>query len=99
MALIEAMASGVPGVSTAVGGVIDVIGGNETGRTAPFGDAGALAGAVGELLSDPALRAEMGRRARARVLAQYDINRLVNDIATLYRELLLPSGRAGHKNS
>ena len=30
----------------------------------------------------------MGARARARVLAHYDINRLVADIAALYRELL-----------
>ena len=98
VALIEAMASGVPGVSTAVGGVIDVIGSNDTGRTAPFGDAGALASAVSELVSDPQLRAEMGRRARARVLAHYDINRLVNDIATLYRELLTPPGGPGQEN-
>ncbi len=88
VALIEAMASGTPGVSTAVGGVIDVIGGNDTGRTAPFGDADALARAVNELLASPAERIDIGRRARARVLAHYDINRLVGDIATLYRELL-----------
>lgn len=88
VALIEAMASAVPGVSTAVGGVVDVIGSADTGRTAPFGDADGLARAINELLSSPAERIEMGRRARARVLAHYDINRLVNDIATLYRELL-----------
>mgnify|MGYP006273567851 CR=1 FL=1 len=88
VALIEAMASGVPGVSTAVGGVTDVIGGAETGRTAPFGDADALADAVGALLADPVGRVEMGRRARARVLASYDIDRLVTDLAALYRELL-----------
>ena len=88
VALIEAMASGVPGVSTAVGGVIDVIGGADTGRTAPFGDADGLARAINELLAAPLERREMGRRARARVLAHYDINRLVTDIATLYRELL-----------
>jgi glycosyltransferase involved in cell wall biosynthesis len=89
VALIEAMASGVPGVSTAVGGVGDVIGGNDSGRTAPFGDAGALADAIVELLASPALRTAMGARARARVLAHYDINRLVSDIALLYRELLV----------
>lgn len=88
VALIEAMASGVPGVSTDVGGVKDVIGGRDSGRTAPFGDADGLAREIIELLGDAALRAVMGERARARVLAQYDINRLVNDIAVLYRELL-----------
>lgn len=88
VALIEAMASGVPGVSTAVGGVVDVIGDASTGRTAPFGDADKLARSTNELLSSPALRAEMGAAARARVLARYDINRLVGDIAALYKELL-----------
>jgi glycosyltransferase involved in cell wall biosynthesis len=88
VALIEAMASGVPGVSTDVGGVSDVIGGRDTGRTAPFGDAAALAREVNELLAAPALRREIGARARARVLARYDIARLVDDIAALYTELL-----------
>lgn len=89
VALIEAMASAVPGVSTDVGGVNDVIGGREIGRTAPFGDADGLAREITELLSSPGLRREMGLRARQRVLAQYDINRLVSDLATLYRELLV----------
>jgi glycosyltransferase involved in cell wall biosynthesis len=88
VALIEAMASGVPGVSTDVGGVKDVIGGSDTGRTAPFGDADGLAAEIIELLADASLRSAMGNRARARVLAHYDINRLVDDIAALYRELL-----------
>lgn len=88
VALIEAMATAVPGVSTAVGGVLDVIGGPDTGRTAPFGDADGLARSVNELFDSPDARKEMGRRARARVLAHYDINRLVTDIARLYRELL-----------
>lgn len=88
VALIEAMASGVPGVSTEVGGVRDVIGGSETGRTAPFGEAETLARAIDELLSDAPLRTAMGTRARARVLAHYDVSRLVADVAALYRELL-----------
>jgi glycosyltransferase involved in cell wall biosynthesis len=87
VALIEAMASGTPGVSTDVGGVSDVIGGADAGRTAPFGDAAGLANAIHELLADPALRAAMGARARSRVLDRYDIHRLVADIATLYGEL------------
>ena len=91
VALIEAMASGVPGVSTDVGGVKDVIGGIETGRTAAFGDVDGLAAAINGLLADPSLRAATGEAARQRVLARYDIARLVADIATLYRELLADS--------
>lgn len=88
VALIEAMASAVPGVSTDVGGVSDVIGNRDNGRTAPFGDAAALAREIDLLLADPALRSAMGARARARVLEQYDISRLVADVADLYGELL-----------
>ena len=66
VALIEAMASAVPGVSTDVGGVSDVIGGDDTGRTAPFGDADGLARSIVELLSSPAPPRRDGRaRPRA----------------------------------
>jgi glycosyltransferase involved in cell wall biosynthesis len=88
VALIEAMASGTPGVSTDVGGVSDVIGGRDAGRTAPSGDAAGLAAAIHEVLADPALQRAMGTCARSRVLDRYDIGRLVADIAALYRELL-----------
>ena len=88
VALIEAMASGVPGVSTDVGGVKDVINGSDVGRLAPFGDAVALAAHVSGLLADREARLAMGTRARAHVLSQYGIDRLVADIASLYRELL-----------
>jgi glycosyltransferase involved in cell wall biosynthesis len=87
VALIEAMASGTVGVSTDVGGVMDVMGGPDTGRTAPLGDVTGLANAINELIEDAALREAMGARARARVLERYDLTRLVGDIAALYREL------------
>ena len=88
VALIEAMASAVPGVSTDVGGVKDVIRTPELGVLAPFGDAGALALGVERLLADPPARREMGALAREEVLRRFDIARLVDDIATLYRDLL-----------
>ena len=86
VALIEAMASGVPGVSTDVGGVRDVIGSDEAGATAD--DADGLAAGVLRYLSDPVGRARSGERARARVLQQFDIERLVAEIANLYDDLL-----------
>jgi glycosyltransferase involved in cell wall biosynthesis len=87
VALIEAMASAVPGVSTDVGGVKDVIPNRQVGRLAPFGDAGALAAAVLELLSDDRLRRELGTAARAHVLERYSVDRLVDDIDLLYQQL------------
>ena len=88
VALIEAMASGVPGVSTDVGGVKDVIDSPDVGLLAPFGDASALAAHVNALVADPARRSAMGARARAGVITRYSIDRLVADIAALYRDLL-----------
>jgi mannosyltransferase len=90
VALIEAMASGVAGVSTDVGGVKDVIDADEVGIRVPAGDVHALAAAVTRLLADHALRRHMGDRARARVLEKYSIDRLVDDIAALYDDLLRP---------
>jgi len=87
VALIESLAAGVPVVSTDVGGVRDVVNSDQFGLVTP-GDAEALAAAVGVLLPDPARRHSMGERGRASVVARYGIDRLVDDVERLYRELL-----------
>ena len=87
VALIESLAAGVPGVSTDVGGVRDVLQ-DGTGATVPFGDAPALANAVTQLLGDANQRRAMAERGRASVVARYGIDRLVDDIDALYRDLL-----------
>jgi glycosyltransferase involved in cell wall biosynthesis len=90
VALIEAMASGVPGVSTNVGGVGDVIVDDSAGRRVPDGDPQAFAAAVIELLAARD-RDEIGQRARRLVVGRFGIERLVMDIATVYRDLLKPA--------
>jgi glycosyltransferase involved in cell wall biosynthesis len=89
VALIEAMASGIPGVSTDVGGVKDVIVTPDSGTRVPDGDVDALAAGVVRYLTDPALRRDTGRHARNGVLDRYSLDRLVADIVALYRKLLL----------
>ena len=88
VALIEAMASGVPGVSTDVGGVKDVIDSPDVGARVPDGDVAALAAHIVRYLADPDLRRRTGQRGRAAVLDRYSLDRLVRDIVALYRELL-----------
>jgi glycosyltransferase involved in cell wall biosynthesis len=88
VALIEAMAAGVSGVATDVGGVRDVIVDASMGVVVPAGDGAALASAVQALLEDPDRRAIMGAAARRSALARFAFDRLTADIADLYRRLL-----------
>jgi glycosyltransferase involved in cell wall biosynthesis len=88
VALIESLAAAVPGVSTDVGAVRDVIDSDRLGLVAPFGDARALADHVLALLSDPDRRRRMGEAGRQTVSARYGLDRLIDDVERLYRELL-----------
>ena len=90
VALIEAMAAGVPGVSTDVGGVKDVIDSIDVGARVRDGDAAGLAAELVRYLADADLRRRTGQRARAAVLDRYSLDRLVRDITALYRDL--PAG-------
>jgi len=91
VALIESLAAGVPGVSTDVGGVRDVIEDDTVGLLAPFGDARKLASHVRALLDNPLWRRLLGERGREMVLVRYGLDRLVNDVERLYRDLLRSS--------
>lgn len=88
VALIEAMASGVPGVSTNVGGVPTVIANTAMGTLVPLDDDRLFADAVAGLLERPTDAAAMGARGRAHVMAHFDSRRLTDDIERLYRDLL-----------
>jgi glycosyltransferase involved in cell wall biosynthesis len=65
---VEAMASGVPVVASSVGGLAEVVLPGETGLLVRPGDADALAGALDQLLADPALRSRMSAAAKVRAV-------------------------------
>jgi glycosyltransferase involved in cell wall biosynthesis len=88
VALIEAMAAGVPSVSTDVGGVRDVVTGPLLGTLVPFGDPDALADAVAALAGAPERREAVGLAGRASVRERFHATRLVEDIRALYWQLL-----------
>jgi glycosyltransferase involved in cell wall biosynthesis len=88
VAIIESLAAGVPVVSTDVGGVADVIGSTDVGLLAPSGDARVLADRALELLADRDRRRRMGERGRESVTRRYTLDRLVDDVDRLYRDLL-----------
>jgi glycosyltransferase involved in cell wall biosynthesis len=71
VALLEAMASALPVVSTPVGGIPEAISNGNDGILVPSGDAHALAASLAMLLEDAALRRRLGVAARARVLRQF----------------------------
>jgi glycosyltransferase involved in cell wall biosynthesis len=72
--LLEAAASGVPVVATAVGGTGEIFAPG-TARLVPPDDPTALAGAIDELLGDAALRAALAAAARRRAEAVFDIRK------------------------
>ena len=69
MAVVEAMAAGLPVVVSALGGPVEIVTQGVDGILVPPGDAAALARAVSELLGDPAARARLGSAARIRAAA------------------------------
>jgi glycosyltransferase involved in cell wall biosynthesis len=88
MSVMEAMAAGLPVVSTAVGGVPELVHEGETGLLVPSEDAGALAQALQALVDDPAQRQAMGDAARQRAVARFDIRHTVRRYEQLYEKLL-----------
>jgi len=83
-AVIEAQAAGVPVVATPVGGVRENVVEGETGLLVPVGDARALADGINRLLSTPDEARRLAEAARRRVLARYDVRRMVAETIALY---------------
>jgi colanic acid/amylovoran biosynthesis glycosyltransferase len=94
VALMEALASGVAVVATAVSGVPELVEDGVTGRLVPPGDADALADALVDLQRDPALAARLTAAGRARVLASFDLRTNTRHLAERFIAVALAAGRA-----
>lgn len=89
VSVIESLAAGCPVVATAVGGLPDLLDGGVMGVLTPPGDAAALAEAISNTINDPPDVSQ----AQATMLDRYGIERLVNDLDSLYRGLLAKKKR------
>jgi glycogen synthase len=99
---LEAMACETPVVGTAVGGIREVVVPEETGILVDYERAAQvdaepsdparlaqdLAAAIARLIADPALRVEMGRRGRTRVLEHYGWDRIAERVAGVYQSVM-----------
>ena len=95
LAVLEAMAHGLPVVATRVGGTDEVVIDGVTGRLVDPGDPHGLATAIGDLLADRARARALGREGRARFLDAFTASRMADETAQLFEELGLSSGPQG----
>ncbi len=95
LALMEAMACGLPVVATHTGGVADVIEVGTTGLMRAPGDHEGLAQAVIKLMTQPELRKAMGQAGRQRIENQFSLDSSVTDMANL----LMLLGQSGNRKA
>lgn len=86
-AVLEAMAAGVPVVSTRVGAIPEMVEDGVTGILVDPGDEAALAGALGALLADEGRRRAMGDAARRRVYERFDARRTTAELVDVLAEV------------
>lgn len=88
IAIIEAMASGVPVVGTRIGAVPDLVRDGVDGRVVEPGDVPALADALESLARDPAARTRMSASIRALAEDEHSLTSLARQLAGLYTGVL-----------
>jgi len=96
LAVLEAMAAGKPVISTAVGGVPELVE-SGCGLLVPPGDAQALSKATRHLLENPEARKSMGEASARRAVERFDLRVMTEAYEALYRELI-SNNRSQWKN-
>jgi glycosyltransferase involved in cell wall biosynthesis len=99
LVLLEAMAAGLPVVSTDVGGIGDVVEHERTGFLVPRTSMARFADELLRLYRNPDLARKVGMTARHAVRNTYSVERMANDYAALYATARGPAAIVGHAAS
>ncbi len=91
--ILEAMASGLPVIATAVGGNSELVDDGRTGALVPPRDPDALAAAMAVYADDRALREAQGVAACARVASEFSMTRMLAAYGGVYDELIARHAR------
>ncbi|HEU4833147.1 MAG TPA: glycosyltransferase family 4 protein [Pyrinomonadaceae bacterium] len=89
LAIVEAMAAGLPIVATSSEGALEIIEDGHTGKLIPMGDPEALAQAINDLLDNPLECSRLGRNAQLAARERYSLARMATDTERVYSEVLV----------
>ena len=82
------MALGIPVVATDLGGTRELVENGKTGLLVPDHKPETVSQAISRLLKDPGLAAEMGKRGRARIEAEFGLEKMVGSYVSIYKKML-----------
>ena len=88
LAIVEAMAAGLPVVAAASEGALEIIEDGRSGKLVPIDDPEAMAQAINDLLDDPLERSRLARNAKHAARERYSVARMASDTERVYREVL-----------
>jgi glycosyltransferase involved in cell wall biosynthesis len=88
LAIVEAMAAGLPIVATASEGALEILEDGVTGKLAPTDDPEALAQAINDVLDNPVERSRLARNAHRVARDRFSLARMATNTERVYREVL-----------